>query len=360
MSAVKKEWLSAAQCAARTGLTVRALRVYEREELLAPVRSANGWRRYGPADLTRLNAIISLKALGLTLAQIRTVVAENPPSLPRILAVQAQAWKAKLAAAQRALTLTEAACRRLEVCQELSLDELCELIKSSDNERSSTMADAAAVMRELINERITPEEERAWVTWWAQHPDDAAKEKALRADVLSLLKEVQVLAESGADPGSPEAQQLVDRHRAMLLKHDVAERRVRLLEWNAALTKKWLTFEAEARYRDLIGSLGFSRGALEFLRDARRASPAEHEQVLLIGAAKALLDSGADPASSTADEVVQRLTRLCESYELGDAYVYARWAPRAALGNGLEPSEPRHEEEWDFLARALHARANAG
>ena len=346
MAAVKKEWFSAAECATRTGLTVRALRVYEREKLLAPVRSANGWRRYGPADLTRLNAIVSLKALGLTLAQIRTVVAENPPSLQRILAVQAQAWKAKLTAAQRALALTEAACRRLEVCQELSLDELCELIKSSDNERSSTMENVATMMRELINERITPEEERAWVTWWAQHPEDVTNEKALREDARGLLTEVQALAESGANPESPEAQQLVDRHRALLLRHDVARRRVRLLEWNAPLTRKWMSFGAEARYRDLIGSLGFGRTALEFLRDARMASPAAREEALLVGSAKELVENGTDPASSTADEVVRQLRQ-----------VYARWAPHAALGNGLEPTEPRHEAEWNFLARALHARA---
>lgn len=222
------------------------------------------------------------------------------------------------------------------------------------------MENAATVMRELINERITPDEERAWVTWWAQHPDDAAEETALRDEARALLKDVQALAESGADPASSEAQRLVDRHRALLLKHGVAERRVRLLEWNAPLTKKWLTFGAEARYRDLIGSLGFGRAALEFLRDARRASPAEGEESSLVGAAKALIDSGADPDSSAADEVVRRVTGLCESYGLGDAYVYARWAPHIALGNGLEPTEPRQEDEWDFLARGLRARANAG
>ena len=222
------------------------------------------------------------------------------------------------------------------------------------------MENATAVMRELINERITPEEERAWVTWWAQHPEDVTKEKALREEVLPLLKEVQALAESGADPASSEAQRLVDWHRALLLKNGVAERRVRLLEWNTPLTKKWMSFGAEARYRDLIGSHGFSRVALEFLRDARRASPAERDEVSLVGAARALVDSGADPVSSAADDIVRRLTRLCEKYGLGDAYVYARWAPHAALGNGLEPTEPRHQDEWDFLARAVHARTNAG
>jgi hypothetical protein len=34
------EYLTAAECAARTGLTVRALRVYERYGLIAPPRTA--------------------------------------------------------------------------------------------------------------------------------------------------------------------------------------------------------------------------------------------------------------------------------------------------------------------------------
>jgi DNA-binding transcriptional MerR regulator len=360
MSAAEKEWLSAAVCAARTGLTVRALRVYEREGLLNPARSTHGWRRYGPADLARLNAIVSLKALGLTLAQIRTVVTENPPSLLRILEVQAQAWRAKLAAAERALALTEEARRRLQGSQELSLDELCELVKSLDGARSTTMQNAAAVMRDLINERITPEEERAWLTWWAQHPEDAKKVTALKEEILALLQDVQALAENGADPTSPEAQRLVDRHRALLLEYGLAERGVRLLEWNAPVTEKWMSVGAEARVRDLLGSFGFSRAALEFLRDARRASSAGREEISLVGDAKALVDSGADPASCAADEVVQRLERLCDEYGLGDAYVYARWAPHAALGNGLGPTEPCHEDEWRFLAHAVRARANAG
>src|SRR5690242_8171025 len=38
----RAEFLSAAACARRTGLTVRALRVYERSGLLAPTRSGRG------------------------------------------------------------------------------------------------------------------------------------------------------------------------------------------------------------------------------------------------------------------------------------------------------------------------------
>jgi DNA-binding transcriptional MerR regulator len=51
----KDEGLTAAECASRTGLTVRALRVYEDCGLITPRRSASGWRYYGAAELVRLN-----------------------------------------------------------------------------------------------------------------------------------------------------------------------------------------------------------------------------------------------------------------------------------------------------------------
>jgi MerR family regulatory protein len=47
----------AAECARRTGLTVRALRLYERLGLIKPARSTSGWRLYGRRELVRLNAI---------------------------------------------------------------------------------------------------------------------------------------------------------------------------------------------------------------------------------------------------------------------------------------------------------------
>ena len=158
----------------------------------------------------------------------------------------------------------------MQVNQELSLDELCELIKSLDSERSSTMENAAAVMRELINERMTPEEERAWVTWWAQHPEDTKQMKALRDAAASLMKELQALADSGTDPDSPEAQAIESRHQALLLQFGLAERMARLLDWNAALTEKWTSLGPEVRRRDVFASQGFGRTALDFLLAARR------------------------------------------------------------------------------------------
>ena len=56
------------------GLHPQTLRIYEREGLLDPVRSAGGTRRYSRRDIDRLLEICALTADGLNLAGIRRVL----------------------------------------------------------------------------------------------------------------------------------------------------------------------------------------------------------------------------------------------------------------------------------------------
>jgi DNA-binding transcriptional MerR regulator len=126
------EWLSAADCASRTGLTACALRVYEEFGLIAPRRSAGGWRQYGPHDLMKLNAIALLKTAGLSLAQIGEVTRSSAgePTLQQMLAIQLDTWKRRRADAERGQAIAEAALNRLRADQSLSVDELCNLIRT--------------------------------------------------------------------------------------------------------------------------------------------------------------------------------------------------------------------------------------
>ena len=57
------------------GLHPQTLRIWEREGLLAPARSAGGTRRYSQNDVTRLMEITALAGDGLNLAGIRRVLA---------------------------------------------------------------------------------------------------------------------------------------------------------------------------------------------------------------------------------------------------------------------------------------------
>jgi MerR family transcriptional regulator/heat shock protein HspR len=57
------------------GLHPQTLRLYEREGLLDPARSAGGTRRYSRNDITRLHQISGLAGTGLNMAGIRQVLA---------------------------------------------------------------------------------------------------------------------------------------------------------------------------------------------------------------------------------------------------------------------------------------------
>ncbi|HXK23529.1 MAG TPA: MerR family transcriptional regulator [Myxococcota bacterium] len=64
--------LPIAEVQSRTGLSARTLRYYEEVGLLPGVRRRAGGRRvYGEAELERLRFITRLKALGLSLAEIK-------------------------------------------------------------------------------------------------------------------------------------------------------------------------------------------------------------------------------------------------------------------------------------------------
>ena len=56
---------------ARLGVTVRAVRHYERQGLIRPLRNDNDYRVYGREEWVRLELIVLLRSAGIGLAQIR-------------------------------------------------------------------------------------------------------------------------------------------------------------------------------------------------------------------------------------------------------------------------------------------------
>lgn len=63
----------------KAGLTERTLRYYEELGLLSPASvTSGGFRLYHPSDLRRVQVIKVLKELGLSLSQIKEVVAPLP------------------------------------------------------------------------------------------------------------------------------------------------------------------------------------------------------------------------------------------------------------------------------------------
>ncbi len=57
-----------------SGLPAKTIRYYEEIGLIAPRRLANGYRRFGPADLDRLEFLARSRALGFGLEECRALL----------------------------------------------------------------------------------------------------------------------------------------------------------------------------------------------------------------------------------------------------------------------------------------------
>ncbi|VVD69111.1 MerR family transcriptional regulator [Pandoraea fibrosis] len=71
--------LNASEAARRLGVSNKALRLYERHGLVSPGRTTAGYRVYGTADMARAGEVVALRALGLSLAQVASVLSGSEP-----------------------------------------------------------------------------------------------------------------------------------------------------------------------------------------------------------------------------------------------------------------------------------------
>lgn len=62
--------LTIGQVAKRTGLSVSAIRFYETQGLVTPLRNAGGQRRFLPSDIRRLSFVLIAQQLGFPLEEI--------------------------------------------------------------------------------------------------------------------------------------------------------------------------------------------------------------------------------------------------------------------------------------------------
>lgn len=90
------QFLNPSEAARRLGVSAKALRLYEQRGLVAPVRSAAGWRAYGPAEMARAAEIAALRALGLSLAQVARVLGGDARALEPALAMHQTALETRL------------------------------------------------------------------------------------------------------------------------------------------------------------------------------------------------------------------------------------------------------------------------
>jgi DNA-binding transcriptional MerR regulator len=86
----------ASEAARRLGVSIKALRLYEQRGLVTPERSTAGYRIYGPDAMARAAEVVTLRKLGLSLAQVAEAFGGDPQSLEPALALHEAALESEV------------------------------------------------------------------------------------------------------------------------------------------------------------------------------------------------------------------------------------------------------------------------
>ncbi len=188
--------------AQRTGISVRTLHHYDRIGLLRPrARTTTGHRLYGEADLRRLQQILSLKSLGLSLARIREMLDQRGSDPVETLRSHAAQLRERIKRERILCADLERLASRLERSEDVTVDDLLSAIKETK-------------MMEDFKRYYTPEQ----LETLARRRDAIGPEGIEKAqdDWRHLIAEVSKAVEQGLDPASEEAQGLARRWDALI------------------------------------------------------------------------------------------------------------------------------------------------
>jgi DNA-binding transcriptional MerR regulator len=293
------------QFAALAGVTVKALRHYDRLGLLRPVRSEAGYRLYQQADLARLQQIVALKSIGLPLKHIRTLLDRVPLPLVATFRQQREILEEKrrsLDRAIQALVTAEAALASGTFSTTAALQEVIRAMQTEDVD----------VMRTYYSDE-------AWEQW-KHHYEDWPPE-----DWRELYRDIVAAIDS--DPSGPIAQGLADRW--LHIVHGASSRaaiRTGLVRawadrehWPLSLKRRVAEYDIERATRFIAEAL-WERWEAERLERERAGAPApprvSQSRRDLFRDSSAILD--ADPSSQEARAIVARWRALLEAETGGD------------------------------------------
>lgn len=250
----------AGETAASLGVSIKALRIYERHGLVEPERSSAGYRIYGPDQMRRLHQVLALKSLGLSLAQIGDCLVGLGGDLRPILEIQEKDLRLRIAALEKAATAVATARRRLEAGESLSVDDLTTLTK--EIVMTEAMPDWRENLVPLFARHFTEAERRTMIPpapSTPEHDADTAEREALLAEARAQL---------GRDPSSPEALDLARRWRKRAMTFTRGDR--------AMLAKLRAVFDDALDDPAIAATLPW-RAEMAFIRDAtKRLEDAEH------------------------------------------------------------------------------------
>lgn len=127
---MKRHW-KVGELAKLTGLTVRTLRYYNQIGLFEPSgNTESGHRLYNEFDLSRLQQILSLKELGLSLDEIKSVLIGEQFSPLEIVNLQMSRMKHQIKLQQKLLEQLQHVSKRLQGKAPLTAEDFTSLLQA--------------------------------------------------------------------------------------------------------------------------------------------------------------------------------------------------------------------------------------
>jgi DNA-binding transcriptional MerR regulator len=186
------------QLAEIAGVSVRTLHHYDAIGLLSPPRDpANGYRRYDQASLLRLQQILFLRELGMSLDEIRAVLDRPDFDLLHALEQHRRALRERQARLERLMQTVERTIQHLRGEREMSNEEL---FAGFSEEQQAAYEEEAA-------QRWGEENVRASNQRWREYSDE--KKRAILEEGGAIYRELIDAMPEG--PASPRVQELVRR-----------------------------------------------------------------------------------------------------------------------------------------------------
>ena len=193
-----------AEFARLTKVTVRALHHYDKIGLLAPSgRTPSRYRVYTDKNLFRLQQIVTLKFLGLSLSQIKKALSRPQSTVVRSMRLQAEAVEKEIERLKRAAQALRETSRMVEAGGPLDWKKLINVM-----EEIQMTEDIKKTWAKHYTEAETKEFEEIGKTYTPEMME------ATQKNWTALIDEVK--ANLTADPAGPVAQSLAKRWKALL------------------------------------------------------------------------------------------------------------------------------------------------
>ena len=205
---MSEAFLNPTEAARRLGVSVKALRLYERHGLVKPVRSASGWRTYGRDQLARLHQVLALRRLGLPLRRIAELLSGRFESLDALLELQERSLARESDRLAHALVLVRAARAKLARGEPLSVDDLSTLTTETTMTAKATEDELKAIIEPIAAKHFTAEDKAMLSQRKYDQPDVTRRWDILRAEAKALM-------ETG-NPYSAESLDLARRWRGLV------------------------------------------------------------------------------------------------------------------------------------------------